>query len=144
MIIAGAGEKLLEIQNLAKKESLPIIFLGWRNDIDRILSASDIAILCSDNEGMPLTLIQASQAGLPLISTNVGSVSDIIVDGETGLLTEINAQSLIEALEELLSSPIKIEQFGRAGISRTKTLFSLKGMVQAHEQMYSQVIKGMD
>jgi glycosyltransferase involved in cell wall biosynthesis len=141
LIIAGAGEMLEEIKNLAKKESLPIVFLGWRKDIGRILSASDLAILCSDNEGIPLTLIQASQAGLPIISTNVGSVSDIVVDGETGLLTKTNAQSLIVALEVFLSNPAKMDEFGQAGRLRVKELFSLKGMVQAHEQMYSQVIK---
>jgi glycosyltransferase involved in cell wall biosynthesis len=141
LIIAGAGEKLEEIQELVKKESLPVIFLGWRNDVDCILSASDIAILCSDNEGIPLTLIQASQAGLPIISTNVGSVSDIVLDGETGLLTETNAQSLIASLEVLLTNPAKMHQFGQTGNLRVKTLFSLMGMVQAHEQMYSQVIK---
>jgi glycosyltransferase involved in cell wall biosynthesis len=141
LIIAGAGEKLEEIQELAKKESLPVIFLGWRNDIGRILSASDIAILCSDNEGIPLTLIQASQAGLPIISTNVGSVSDIVVDGETGLLTETNAQSLNHALDVLLSNPAKMIQIGLAGKARSESHFSLSGMIQAHEELYSQVIR---
>jgi glycosyltransferase involved in cell wall biosynthesis len=141
LLIAGAGEKFAEIQELAGQESLPIVFLGWRNDIGRILSASDIAILCSDNEGIPLTLIQASQAGLPIVSTNVGSVSDIVLDGESGLLTGANTQSLIKALDELLSNPIKMDHFGQAGRLRAKHLFSLKGMIDAHEKLYSQAIK---
>ena len=141
LLIGGAGEKFAEIQELALQESLPIVFLGWRNDIGRILSASDIAILCSDNEGIPLTLIQASQAGLPIVSTNVGSVSDIVLDGESGLLTGTNAQSLIKALDELLSNPLKMERFGQAGKLRARHLFSLKGMIEAHENLYSQAIK---
>ena len=141
LLIAGAGEKFAEIQELAVQESLPIVFFGWRNDIGRILSASDIAILCSDNEGIPLTLIQASQAGLPIVSTNVGSVSDIVLDGESGLLTGTNTQSLIKALDELLSNPLKMNHFGQAGKLRAKHLFSLKGMIDAHEQLYSQAIK---
>jgi glycosyltransferase involved in cell wall biosynthesis len=141
LLIAGAGEKFAEIQELAIRESLPMNFLGWRNDIGRILSASDIAILCSDNEGVPLTLIQASQAGLPIVSTYVGSVSDIVLDGESGLLTETNAQSLIKALDELLSSPIRMEHLGQAGKLRAKDLFSLKGMIDAHEKLYSQAIE---
>jgi glycosyltransferase involved in cell wall biosynthesis len=139
-LIVGAGEQFEEIQGLAMRESLPLIFLGWRNDIGRILSASDIAILCSDNEGIPLTLIQASQAGLPIISTNVGSVSDIVLPGETGLLTETNSQGLIAALEVLLSNPAKMIQFGLAGKARSESHFSLGGMIQAHEELYSQVI----
>ena len=144
LLIAGAGEKFFEIQEVANQESLPMIFLGWRNDIGRILSASDIAILCSDNEGIPLTLIQASQAGLPIISTNVGSVYDIVIDGETGLLTETNTQSLIQAVDELISNPSKMAQFGQAGKARAESHFSLKGMIQAHEELYSQVITKID
>ena len=144
LLIAGAGEKFAEIQEVANQESLPMIFLGWRNDIGRILSASDIAILCSDNEGIPLTLIQASQAGLPIISTNVGSVYDIVIDGETGLLTETNTQSIIQAVDELISNPSKIAQFGLVGKARAESHFSLKGMIQAHEELYSQVITKID
>jgi glycosyltransferase involved in cell wall biosynthesis len=144
LLIAGAGEKFFEIQEVANRESLPMIFLGWRNDIGRILSAGDIAILCSDNEGIPLTLIQASQAGLPIITTNVGSVHDIVIDGETGLLVETNTQSLIQAVDELISNPSKMAQFGLAGKARAESHFSLKGMIQAHEELYSQIITKID
>lgn len=144
LLIAGAGEKFTELQEVANQESLPMVFLGWRNDIGRILSASDILILCSDNEGIPLTLIQASQAGLPIISTKVGSVHDIVIDGETGLLTEANTQSLIQAVDELISNPSKMTQFGLAGKARAESHFSLRGMIQAHEKLYSQVITKID
>jgi glycosyltransferase involved in cell wall biosynthesis len=140
LLIAGAGEEFAETQELALQESLPIVFLGWRNDIGRILSASDITILCSDNEGIPLTLIQASQAGLPIVSTNVGSVSDIVLNGESGLLTETNTPSLIKALDELLANPLEMDYFGQTGKLRAKNLFSLKSMIDAHENLYSQVI----
>ena len=140
LLIAGEGEKFPEILESAKRESLPMILLGWRNDVGRILSASDIAILCSDNEGIPLTLIQASQAGLPIISTNVGSVHDIVIDGGTGLLTETNTQNLIQAVDDLLSNPIKMAKFGLAGKARAESFFSLNGMLHAHEDLYSQIV----
>lgn len=141
ILIAGAGEKFLEMQALAIRESLPTVFLGWRNDIGKILSAGDIAFLCSDNEGIPLTLIQASQASLPIVSTNVGSVRDIVVDGETGTLTEVSSYGLIHAIDDLLSNPEKMARFGQAGKERAKALYSLQGMISAHENLYSQVIK---
>jgi glycosyltransferase involved in cell wall biosynthesis len=144
LLVAGAGEKFLEIQELARQESLPIIFLGWRNDIGRVLSASDVAILSSDNEGIPLTLIQASQAGLPIVSTNVGSVGDIVKNSETGILTEVNSNSLIFAIDELLSDPAKVAGFGQAGKERAEALFTLQGMINAHENLYSQVIEKKD
>jgi glycosyltransferase involved in cell wall biosynthesis len=138
LLIVGAGEKFPEIREVTNRESLPMVFLGWRNDIGRILSASDIAILCSDNEGVPLTLIQASQAGLPIISTNVGSVSDIVVSGETGILTEVNSSSLIKAVDSMLSDPEKMLKYGQAGKKRAKELFSLQSMITMHENLYSQ------
>jgi len=138
IIIAGAGELLEELTGQSESESLPIKFLGWRNDIDLILSASDIAVLCSDNEGIPLTLIQASQAGLPIVSTNVGSVSDIVLDGLTGILTEVSANGLIQGVSKLLADPDLRARLGESGQMRARKLFSSQAMVERHEELYSQ------
>lgn len=138
LLIAGAGELLETLSEQAQKEELPVTFLGWRNDIGKILSASDIAVLCSDNEGIPLTLIQASQAGLPIVSTDVGSVSDIVIDGSTGLLTEVSSKGLIKGVSVLLEDPTLCERFGKAGQVRARELFSSRAMVEYHERLYSQ------
>ena len=138
LLIAGAGELLEKLHSESESESLPITFLGWRNDIDVILSASNIAILCSDNEGIPLTLIQASQVGLPIVSTNVGSVSDIVVDGLTGLLTEVSTKGLIQGVSVLLADTDLGIALGKSGQARAKDLFSSVTMVSQHRQMYSQ------
>ena len=122
----------------SEHESLPITFLGWRNDIDMILSASDIAVLCSDNEGIPLTLIQASQAGLPIVSTNVGSVSDIVINGVTGLLTEVSAKDVLQGVSNLIDEPGLRARLGESGQKRAKELFSSQTMVKRHEELYSQ------
>jgi glycosyltransferase involved in cell wall biosynthesis len=140
LIIAGAGELLEELTAQSQSESLPITFLGWRNDIDMILSASDIAVLCSDNEGIPLTLIQASQAGLPIVTTNVGSVSDIVFDGVTGLLTEVSANGLIQGVSKLLDDPNLRDWLGESGQKRAKEFFSSQAMVKHHERLYSQIL----
>ena len=103
-----------------------------------ILSASDIAVLCSDNEGIPLTLIQASQAGLPIVSTDVGSVSDIVVNGLTGLLTEVSSKGLIDGVSLLLGDPGLGLSFGKAGEERAREFFSSRAMVERHERLYSQ------
>ena len=138
LLIAGAGEMLEDLKTLAMDESLPITFLGWRNDIGQILSASELAVLCSDNEGIPLTLIQASLAGLPIVSTRVGSVSDIVVDGETGLLVEVSSKGLIEGVSKLLSNPELGIALGKSGRKRAKELFSSQAMVDQHQRLYSQ------
>jgi len=138
LLIAGAGELLKPLSAEAEKEVLPISFLGWRNDIGAILSASDIAVLCSDNEGIPLTLIQASQAALPIVSTNVGSVSDIVINGTTGLLTEVSSKGLIEGVSKLLDDPALGQRLGKAGEERAREFFSSRAMVERHQRLYSQ------
>ena len=139
LLIAGAGELLEELAEMAEVESLPLTFLGWRNDIGMILSASNIVVLCSDNEGMPLTLIQGSQAGLPIVSTNVGSVSEIVVDGVTGLLTSVTSEALIAAVSSLLEDPRLGERLGKSGQERARELFSSNAMVKHHEVLYTQL-----
>jgi glycosyltransferase involved in cell wall biosynthesis len=138
LLIAGAGELLETLSAQAQKDALPITFLGWRNDIGMILSASDIAILCSDNEGIPLTLIQASQAGLPIVSTNVGSVSDIVINASTGFLTEVSSKGLIQGVSALLDDPALGQRFGKAGEVRAREFFSSRAMMEHHERLYSQ------
>lgn len=138
LLIAGAGELLETLSAQAQREELSVTFLGWRNDIGIILSASDISVLCSDNEGIPLTLIQASQAGLPIVSTDVGSVSDIVINGTTGLLTEVSSKGLIEGVSVLLDDPALCERFGKAGQERAREFFSSRAMVEHHQKLYSQ------
>jgi glycosyltransferase involved in cell wall biosynthesis len=138
LLIAGAGELLDLLSAQAEKEELPVTFLGWRKDIGAILSASDIAVLCSDNEGIPLTLIQASQAGLPIVSTDVGSVGDIVISGTTGLLTEVSSKGLIEGVSVLIVDLALCERFGKAGQERAREFFSSRTMVERHQRLYSQ------
>ena len=138
ILVAGGGELLDPIKSKSEAEGLPMTFLGWRNDIELILSAADIAILCSDNEGIPLTLIQASQAGLPIVSTDVGSVSDIVIDGVTGYLTEVSSEALIQGISTLLENPELRHTFGKAGEDRAKEFFSSRRMVEHHQKLYSQ------
>ena len=138
LLIAGAGELLKALSPQTEKEELPITFLGWRKDIGMIFSASDIAVLCSDNEGIPLTLIQASQAGLPIVSTDVGSVSDIVINGTTGLLTEVSVKGLIQGVSALLDDSTLGQRFGKAGQERAREFFSSRAMVVHHQRLYSQ------
>ena len=138
ILVAGAGELLATIKNESDTHGLPMTFLGWRSDIDLILSAGDIAILCSDNEGIPLTLIQASQAGLPIVSTDVGSVNDIVIDGVTGFLTEVSSEGLIQGITRLLEEPNLRHAFGKADEQRAKGFFSSHSMVEHHQRLYSQ------
>ena len=141
LLVAGAGELFDSTKSAAVTQDLPITFYGWRNDIARILCASDIAVLCSDNEGIPLTLIQASQAGLPIVSTNVGSVSDIVKNGINGNLVGSSSNELVDALRDLIEDEDLRIRFGVAGKARAAEFFSSKNMIAAHEKLYIDLLK---
>ena len=135
-VIAGEGELFEESKERASREKLPATFLGWRKDIELILAASDIAILTSDNEGIPLTLIQAAQAGLPIVATKVGSISDIVVEGGNGFLLPTNADVMAKAVQELVNRPEVRDAMGRYGKEHAHQFFSLQRMVNDHSSLY--------
>jgi glycosyltransferase involved in cell wall biosynthesis len=114
-----------------------VTFLGWRSDIDELFAASDIAILTSDNEGIPLTLIQAAQAGLPIIAPNVGSIADIVVNDKTGFLTSPQPGAMASALSALAGDKELREKLGAAGKVHADTYFSLEKMVRDHSDLYN-------
>ena len=135
-LIAGEGELFAESKARAESEKLPVTFLGWRKDIDLIFAASDIAILTSDNEGIPLTLIQAAQAGLPIVAPAVGSISDIVEDGVTGLLSVPTASAIAASLSTLINGENLREKMGAAGKLRALEFFSLSRMLRDHTDIY--------
>ena len=136
VLAAGDGELLAGLRDRATGASLPISFLGWRSDIPRLIAASDIAILASDNEAVPLTLIEASMAGVPLVSTNVGSVSDVLVNEVNGYLVDSEPAALADALQKLAIDPVLREIMGKAGRERTSRYFSLEKMCADHTELY--------
>jgi glycosyltransferase involved in cell wall biosynthesis len=135
-LVAGEGELFDECKERALKESLPVTFLGWRKDIDNLFAASDIAILTSDNEGIPLTLIQAAQAGLPIVAPAVGSISDIVENELTGILTAPDAAAMASALSKLVTDSAARSQLGAAGKKRAHEYFSLDRMLRDHTGIY--------
>ena len=136
-LIAGEGELFESSKARAAAEKLPVTFLGWRSDIDELFAASDIAILTSDNEGIPLTLIQAAQAGLPIIAPNVGSIADIVVNDKTGFLTSPQPGAMASALSALAGDKGLREKLGAAGKVHADTYFSLEKMVRDHSDLYN-------
>ena len=138
-LVAGEGELFSSSQERAHQEKLPITFLGWRKDIDQLFAASDIAILTSDNEGIPLTLIQAAQASLPIVAPRVGSISDIVEDGTTGFLTAAAPGAMASALSALATDENLRKAQGIKGKERALELFSSERMLRDHTDIYQRV-----
>ena len=136
-LVAGEGELFESSRARATAKKLPITFLGWRKDIDQLFAASDIAILTSDNEGIPLTLIQGAQAGLPIVAPAVGSISDIVEDAKTGFLTAPTASAMAARVIELAADSQLRNQLGTAGRERAHRYFSLERMLRDHTGIYN-------
>ena len=139
-IVAGAGELLDYCKERSIKENLPVTFLGWREDIETVLAASDLVLLTSDNEGTPLSLIQAGMASLPIVATNVGSISEIVLDQETGFLTDLSAISLAKSVMKLESSESLREMMGDRAHEYTMQRYGVERLVEDHQRLYEKLL----
>ncbi len=135
-IVAGEGDLLQYCKDRVRTENLPVTFLGWREDIEVVLAAADLVLLTSDNEGTPLSLIEAGMVGIPVVATNVGSISEIVIDGETGLLTDLSVSALADAVEALVADAALRKAMGAAGKARAEQYFSLDRMLKDHSDLY--------
>jgi glycosyltransferase involved in cell wall biosynthesis len=134
-VMAGGGDLLETIKSNAS-ENVKVI--GWA-DAATFWSAVDIAISTSDNEGMPVALIEAQLSAVPVIATNVGSNSEVIEDQVTGLITSKSVDALVSAVKRFISLPDLIKNMGDEGTKRAANEFSLEKMIQSHVDLYRAV-----
>ena len=139
-VVAGAGELFQYCQERVATENLPVIFLGWREDIEVVLAAADFVILTSDNEGTPLSLIQAGMVGIPVVATNVGSTNEIVVNGETGFLTDLSVDQLSSAVTKLAENSDLRAQMGTAGQEYTLARYGVERLVKDHQDLYLRLL----
>jgi glycosyltransferase involved in cell wall biosynthesis len=137
-VIIGDGELRSELE--AKSQNLPISFRGWQSNSAQWLAISDIAVLLSDNEAVPLAMIEAGLAGLPVVATNVGSMADVVIDGVNGLLTSTKVVEIGTAILKLAQNPKLRREMGTAGQNLARSRFSTQAMISAHQEIYSQLV----
>ena len=138
--IAGDGELLDFCRERIAREQLPVKVLGWQSNIEKVLAAADIVVLTSDNEGTPLSLIQAGMAGLPVVTTRVGSVPEVVLDGATGIITSLDVLEIANALEKLANSSDLRGRMGAAAKDFTLANFGVKRLVHDHEELYKKLL----
>lgn len=138
-LIIGDGELryTLETQGC----NLPITFLGWESHTEDWLAISDAGILLSDNEAVPLAMIEAGLAGLPVIATNVGSMGDVVENKINGYLVEPNIDEIASRVVEISKSVELRKELGARGKELTQQRFSVEAMIKRHEEIYSQAIQ---
>jgi glycosyltransferase involved in cell wall biosynthesis len=128
----------LERLCLEYRLSRNVQFLGLRADVPTVLSASDIHISASHQEGLPNNIIEAMCARLPVVATAVGGVPELVVHGQTGyLLPPQDVDRMTAALVALARAPIRRKAFGEAGYARVTSHFNIDTNVTAFESIYA-------
>jgi len=138
--MVGDGDLLAESRDRVTSESLPVKILGWQTNIEKVLAAADCVLLTSDNEGTPLSLIQAGMAALPVVTTNVGSIPEVVIDGVTGIITSVDVLEMADALEKLAGNIGLRSRMGSAAQEFTMANFGVNRLVHDHEELYKQLI----
>ena len=116
-----------------------VVFAGWQSDMAQVYAASDLLVLTSDNEGMPVALIEGAMQGVPAVATDVGSVRQVVSDGETGRVVA-EGDALVEAVRELLGDEATMRQMGASAATRAMALFSEQRLVSDYAQLYDTLI----
>lgn len=132
-VMAGGGNLLEEVKARAPKN---LSVIGW-TDASKFWSAVDCAISTSDNEGMPVALIEAQLAGIPVIATDVGSNSEVIQNGLTGILVSKDLDKLAKAIERIKNDVDLLFSMGSNAKKWAKQQFDMDLMVKNHRKAYS-------
>ena len=130
--MAGGGDLLERVKQQAPKN---LKVLGWQ-DAKSILPIADVFLSTSENEGMPIALIEAQLAGIPVVATNVGSVPEVILHNKSGFICSKSNGELIAAIKKLAQSKTLRSKFGKAGRVHALKNFSEKNLISAHKKLY--------
>lgn len=143
LVIAGEGPQRGELQQHIARLGLSerVLLLGNRDDVPALLAECDVFALSSIAEGMPLTLLEAMAARLPVVSTNVGGVSSVVETGKTGTLVPPgDPRALADAIGVYATDELLRRNHGDAGYARVTANYSLGKMIAAYEKLYGQLL----
>lgn len=143
VLLAGEGPERPALEALIDELDLPgvVTLLGSRTDVPDVLAALDVAVVCSDFEGSPLSVMEYMEAALPVVGSRVGGIPDLIEDGVHGLLVERrDDRALADAIATLVADPARRRAMGLAGRERRRAEFDLAGLVTRIEELYAELL----
>ena len=146
LLIVGDGPLRTEVESQVQTLHLTSLvhLMGIRRDVPRLLQATDVLVLSSRGwEGLPLTVLEAMAAGLPVVASDVGGTGEALHDGETGYLySPGDAAELTRLLLKLAHDPALAARMGGRGLTRVRERFDVKRMVRETAALYEQLAQG--
>jgi glycosyltransferase involved in cell wall biosynthesis len=142
VLVAGDGPERARLEEAALRLGVAdtVLFLGVRRDVPAVLAAVDVAVLSSDYEGSPLSVMEYMAAAKPVVSTRVGGVPELVAEDVHGLLVQPrDPEALAEAVARLLRDPALAKRLGAEGRQRQQREFSLEAMVHRIEDLYEEL-----
>ena len=142
--IVGDGELRaeLEAKPVASELGERLVWAGFRRDMPEVCFASDVVTLTSDNEGTPVSLIEAQAAAVPVICTHVGGAATVVLDGGTGRLVGVeDERGFADAVMALLDDATAARRTGAAGREHVLRVFSLDRLVDDVARLYRALIE---
>ncbi|QDU56445.1 glycosyltransferase [Aeoliella mucimassa] len=137
-LVVGDGPQRVQLKERAEQLELgdSVRFLGTRSDIPSLLNLADVNVLTSHNEANPVSILEAMSTGTPTVASNVGSVSESVVEGKTGYLAPAgDAEVLSERVLTLMNTPLLRQELGAAARQMVESRWSLEVMVEGYEQL---------
>lgn len=144
LVLAGDGplerELRAEVDELGMSDA--VVFAGFRQDVPAVLASSHVLLLPSEDECLPLVILEAMASGLPVVATDVGGISEAVENGVTGrLIRPGDAEGLARAVIEILGEPERARTMGRAGRKRVETEFAADRCTGAVFGLYEELIR---
>jgi glycosyltransferase involved in cell wall biosynthesis len=143
-LIAGDGPLRERLEETASAYRLDdrVRFLGHREDVPRLLAAADLLVLPSSYEGLPNVVLEAMRARKPVVATAAPGTTEVVADGETGLLVPIGDQiRLARAIRDLARDPAQARRLGEAGRARVEAHFTAAAMVDHFAELYERLAR---
>ena len=136
LAIAGEGDLLDEAKAKAADLGDRVRFLGWQSDLSAVYPAADVVVLTSDNEGMPVTLIEASMLGIPCVTTDVGSASEVVINETTGFVVPSEPDEIAGVVCRVIRESDLAHKMGQAAQTHARHKFGAERLVSDYAHLY--------
>jgi len=144
LLLVGEGPELTAARERVRSLHLTdkVRFLGHQDEVASLFAAADLFLLPSEKESFGLVALEAMACGVPVIGTRAGGIPEVVVDGQTGYLSNVgDVDKMAEDAVRLLDNPQLHRQFSQSARERAETVFSVHDKIQEYEDLYQRVIR---